>query len=99
MGKKETKEVGEQIDLIDVAPENAKEIIAAGRIYKKAQVARSRALKNEVEQKGKVIQLVRESKIPPQEGGVIKFTYEGVTISVTPRDELVRVQEEAEPKS
>lgn len=97
MAKK--KEVGEQIDLIDVAPENAKAIIAAARIYSKAQGARSKALKNEVEQKVKVIQLIRESKIKPLDGGVIKFTYEGVTIKITPRDELVQVQEESEPKS
>lgn len=92
MGKKK-KETQEQLDLIDVAPENAKPIIAAARVYKKAQKARLSALKNEIDQKQKVLALIKEAEIKPGEGGKIVFKYDNVLISVTPRDELVRITE------
>ena len=93
MTKKE-ETTGEQLDLIDVAPKNAKVIIGAARIYKKLADARQNALRKEVEQKAEVLRLVRAAKITPLDGGKIRFTYDGITISVTPRDELVQVKEE-----
>lgn len=90
----EEVEKGEQLDLIDVAPKNAKAIIAAARIYKKLSAARQNALVNEVKQKTEILRLVRAANITPLDGGKIKFKYDGVTISVTPRDELVQVKEE-----
>jgi len=96
MSKKKAakKESGEQLDLIDVAPENAKPIIAAARRYKKANAARQAALAEEVKLKKQIIDLVKAAKLQPLEGGVIKFSYNGVTVSITPRDELVKVKEE-----
>lgn len=97
--KKVTK--GEQLDLIDVAPENAKAIVAAARVYKMRQKERLDALKKEIAEKQKVLALVKEAKLKPLESGIIRFTCEGFTISITPRDELIKVKEEApqEPKS
>ena len=95
MTKKE-ETTGEQLDLIDVAPKNAIVIIDAARIYKKLMLVRLKASKKETEQKTEVLKLVREAKLQPLEGGKIRFKYDGVTISVTPRDELVQVLEEVE---
>lgn len=90
----EETEQGKQMDLIDVAPENAKVIIAAARIYKRFMLARQKAGAKEVQQKTEVLRLVREAKLQPLPGGKIKFKYDGFIISVTPRDELVRIIEE-----
>jgi len=92
----ETVDSGEQLDLIDVAPENAMPIIRAARLYKKFQAARQAALEKEIEQKQQVLELVRAAKLPPLEGGIIRFSYDGVVVSVTPRDELVRIKDKAE---
>ena len=89
-------EVGEQLPLIDVTPEGAGPIIAAARIYKKHLRARLAASKKEVEQKQVVLDLVRKENFTPLEGGVIRFEHEGVTICVTPRDELVQIKEKEE---
>lgn len=99
MAKKEA-EVGEQMDLMDVAPENAKEIITAGKLYKKYQAARIAAGVKEVDQKTLILELVKKAKLPVLAGGKIKFEYDGFKITVTPRDELVQVTEKKakEPK-
>ena len=90
------KTEGEQLDLIDIKPENAKEIIDAARIYKKAQTARLKALGEEVERKAEVLRLVKAADLQPLDGGKIKFKHDGFIISVTPRDELITVQEKEE---
>jgi len=91
---KKKKESGKQLDLIDVSPENAKPIIALARRYKKASAARQAALAEEVKLKGQLIDLVKAAKLQPLKGGVIKFKHNGVTVSITPRDELVKVKDE-----
>ena len=85
---------GEQLDLIDVAPENAKPIIALARRYKKIVSARVDLTSQEVKLKKEIVDLVRAAKLQPLNGGVIKFKYNGVTVSITPRDELVKVKED-----
>ena len=94
--KTDTQESGEQLDLIDIAAKNAKPIIKAARLYKQFQLARLGALKKEIEQKQKVLELVRAADLQPLAGGKIRFEYDGVTISITPRDELVAVKEMVE---
>lgn len=84
------------MDLIDVSPKNAKPIVAEARLYKKFQTARIASLKKEVEQKQEILALVREAKLQPLEGGKIKFEFDNVLVSVTPRDELVTVKDKAE---
>lgn len=95
-GKIETKERGEQLDLIDIQPENAKAIIRVARLYKEFQATRIAALAKETEQKHQVLELVRAAKLQPLDGGKIKFEYGGVLICVTPRDELVTVKDKTE---
>ncbi|KKN73497.1 hypothetical protein LCGC14_0400730 [marine sediment metagenome] len=89
--QKEENQSGEQLDLIDVAPENAKAIIRAARLYKELQATRITALNKEITQKAEVLQLVKAAKLQPLEGGKIKFEYDNVVVSITPRDELVKV--------
>ena len=89
--KKETDLSGEQLTLIEVQPENAKPIIKAARLYKKCQAARQAALAQEVKQKKKILELIRAAKLQPLDEGVIKFEFDRVLISVTPRDELIRI--------
>ena len=83
---------GEQLDLIDVTPEYAKPIKAAARKYKKCLAARQAALAEEIEQKKKIIELVRQANIKPDGEGVTRFRLDDMSIKITPRDELVSVR-------
>lgn len=94
--KVESAEAGKQMALIDVAPKNAKPIIAEARIYRRLMLTRKKAGDKEKAQKVKVLSLVRDAKIEPLEDGVIRFSYDGFTIKITPRDELIQVTEETE---
>jgi hypothetical protein len=97
MGKaKEAKEKGEQLDLIDVAPKNAKAIIAEARLYKENSSKRISYLVKEKEHKHNILELVKAAKLQPLDGGKIKFEYDGVMISIEPRDELVKVKDKTE---
>ena len=87
-GKKKT---GEQLDLIDVQPKNAKEIMAATKMYKKHQADRLAAGKKEVKQKAVVLELVKNANLQPLADGVIRFELDGTLFSVTPRDELIQI--------
>ncbi len=93
-GKDEHK--GEQLDLIDVAPENAKPIIKAARIYKSLQLKRISALNEEVKQKHRVLELVKAAKLQPLENGRIQFECDGVVVTVTPRDELIKIKDKTD---
>lgn len=92
--KKDKVESGEQLELIDVAPETAGPILDAARIYKKFQGKRLDFLAKEKAQKIIVLDMVRSAGLTPLKDGVIKFTYQGAEISVTPRDELLKVKEQ-----
>lgn len=89
-------EKGEQLDLIDVTPKNAKPIIAVAREYKQHQRARMKAGAKEEECKKKILDMVNKANLQRLEGGKIKFEYDGVMISITPRDELVQVKDKTE---
>jgi len=91
--KLETKEEGEQLDLIDVHPENAKEILAAARLYQKHQSDRIKAGVKEAEQKQLILELVKKENLQTLVGGKVRFELDGVLISITPRDELVQITE------
>ena len=84
----------EQLELIDVSPENMKEIKPAATAYQKAKSARINATVKEVETKTKLLGLVKAAKMKALDDGVIRFRCDGLLISITPRDELVKVKEE-----
>jgi hypothetical protein len=87
---------GEQLDLIDVTPENAPEIIKHAKLYKKSQKRRILALEEEISEKQALLALIKESHMPTLEGGKISFRCDGYTITVTPRDELIKIKDEEE---
>ena len=84
---------GEQMDLLDVGPENLKEIVPHARRYKKAVNDRIAALAIEVEEKDAIRRLVREAKLKRLEDGTIKFQCDSLIIVITPRDEKVTVRD------
>lgn len=92
MAKKQST-TGEQLPLIDLAPENAKEIMAVAKKYKKAQGIRIDALAEEKAQKTILLDLVQKTKLTRLPDGKIRFRCDGLTITVTPRDKLVQVKE------
>ena len=89
----EKTEKGEQINLIDIGPENGQAIIEAVRIYKGHQHDRLASLKLELKAKEKVKRLVKEAGLQHLPDGTIKFTYEKVAICIKPRDELITITE------
>lgn len=100
MSRKRTKsdpdvnlEEGEQIPLIEVEAENSKELLRIARAYKRAQAARIEALEQEVKYKGNLLTAIKDAKLHPIEDGCYKVRVKDVLITVTPRDELVKVKE------
>lgn len=94
--EKSEQEAGEQMKLIDVGPENSKEIIKQARIYKAAVAKRIKATNEEVPAKQKLLKLIIDAHLNRLEDGTIKFKLDGYTITVTPRDELIKVKEDKE---
>ena len=91
MPRKKKTQTDEQLDLIEISPPNSKEIVSAARAYQNAQAARIKALAKEIEQKQRILALVKEANLQPLADGSIKFSVDSVKISITPRDELVKV--------
>jgi hypothetical protein len=87
---------GEQMPLIDIEPENAREIIKQAKIYEAVKKERIIALQNEVESKHKLLELIKNSGIPRSEDGSITYKSGTLTITVTPRDELVKVKDKSD---
>lgn len=79
--------------LIDVLPENIAEIVEAVKVYKGHQQRRLAALQKEVAQKEMVKALVKKAKLKPQDDGKVKFSHEGFTIVMTPRDVLIQISD------
>lgn len=96
--KKDAKPKGEQLALIDVAPENAKPIIKLAREYKKAVTSRLVFLKEEVRLKQLILELVNNAGLQRLPSGDIRFRYDDVTITVTPCDDKIKVVEK-KPKA
>lgn len=88
---------GKQGTLLDITPKNSKKIIAAAEEYQEWQNKRVAALAKEKEYKQEVLGLVKEAGLQPLPNGSIKFELDGLKITITPRDELVQVQEIVTP--
>ncbi len=98
MSKKTNPKKGQQLELIEVLSKVAKPIIEAAIIHKDFMTKRLSFLAKEKAQKIVVLELVKAAKLQPLEGGVIKFASDGFTISVTPRDELIRIKKNSDSK-
>lgn len=92
----ELEPTGKQLDLIDVAPAQQKKIAAIAKNYKKAQQARIAALKIEVDEKQRLLELIKQANLQHLEGNKVQFRADGLLITVTSRDELVSVKDESE---
>lgn len=90
-------EKDEQMPLIDVAPENAQEILKVAKLYKQLETERIKILAQEVEQKQKVMEMVKKV-VKPGDDGKYRFKYEKLFITIEPRDELVKITEKTEKK-
>ena len=84
---------GEQLDLIEVGPENARVIIQHARLYKAAQRKRLQALEEETTEKQALLGLIRKANLKRLDNGNIKFSCDGFTITVEPHDELIKIKE------
>ena len=90
---------GQQMDLIEVGPENAKEIILHARRYKASQKKRIEALAEEIAEKQKLLALISDAHLKRLDDGKIRFKLDGFTITVTPRDELVKIKEDSDAEA
>jgi hypothetical protein len=88
----EQVKANEQGQLIDTGPENAKEIIIAGRAYNKAKRARQAALADGVKYKQRIRDLVHAANLQRLDDGSIHLNLQGMEIIVTPVDEKVTVK-------
>jgi hypothetical protein len=96
--KTKNNSAGEQMDLIDVGPENLKKIVPVARRYIAAVKRRSKEGAEEVALKARLLELVEEADLKRDSKGRVKFKADGLTISVTPRDNLIQVTEKKEKK-
>ncbi len=94
--KDSSQTTGEQLDLLDVQPKHLKKIIAHARNYRAAVQRRMAALEEEVAEKQALLELIKAENLQRLENGQIRFKLDGMLITVTPRDELIRVKEEAD---
>lgn len=77
----------------DVLPENAKQICKVAIEYREAMQARQALSEIQHEHKATLLSLVKDAKLKPADDGTISFEVDGLRITVTPRDELIRVKD------
>ena len=82
-----------QLKLIETLPDNIQEIVDLAEEYEDVKQGRINILEKEKELKHKLLEMIKDSGIKPLEDGVIRFKHDGFMISITPRDELIKVKE------
>lgn len=90
--KDEEQSDQEQTTLCELTPENEKEMAKLARAYKKHMRERMAANKKEVDYKQKIIAAAKEAGIVALPDGSFKFKAGDATISIKPRDELIKVK-------
>jgi hypothetical protein len=85
---------GEQGMLIEVGPENLAAITPVAKRYQKHKKARLAVLAKELADKEELKALVEEANLPPLEGGVIRFSCDGLEIELTPGKASLKVKDE-----
>jgi len=82
--------------LIDVGPKQSKKIAKKAKAYRAVMLERQSILEQEIQLKKELLGLIGEEHLQRTEGGKIQFRVDGMTITVTPRDELVRIKEDSD---
>lgn len=101
-GKKKTAKAvatGQQMDLLEVGPENQKEIMRVAKAYRSIVKQRVGLSAKENELKQKLLGLIKDAHLQRLEDGKIKFKLDGYLITVTPRDELVQIKEDSDAET
>ena len=88
---------GKQNELIDTAPENAKEIIAKAKEYKEVMTERVALLAKEKQLKDEVREMMKTSGLQRLDNGNIEFVYDGMIIKLEPADDKIKVTEATTP--
>ena len=94
MAKKKSMSVDEQGELIDVHPETVKEIIEAAKDYKKILRQKKNAMADERILKDKLLSMIKDAGYKPLDDGSIRFSADGFNITLVPRDEAIKVENE-----
>lgn len=89
----EEVEKSEQLDLIDVRPKNAAELVKVAKEYNVVKAKRMKLTEKEVELKQKVLKLLEEGNVQRLEGGKRKLKIERIKIETEPSGEKVRITE------
>lgn len=95
-GQPEQPTRGEQLDLIDVGPANFKAIKPVAKKYRLIVKERLAAQAKEVELKTELLALVKDAHMQHLDDGTIQFRVDGMLITITPRDELIKVKDDEE---
>jgi hypothetical protein len=87
-------EQGEQLELIDITPENMKEILPVARRYQKHKDARMKALDKEVKAKQELLTLIKAANLAPlDDKGTIRFKCDDFIIIAKPKEWSLKVKE------
>jgi hypothetical protein len=84
---------GEQLDLINVSPENMEKILPIAKAFRKVVKDRVRLTNKEIELRNELEQAVDEAKLQPLPDGKIKFKIDGLIITIEPTGRKVSVKE------
>jgi hypothetical protein len=79
--------------LIDVGPENLKEMQPVARKHKNAEKRRATAVSDKSEACAEMVELVKKANLFPNEKGLIEFVVDGLRVKVTPDQWTVSVVE------
>lgn len=93
-----SKKKGEQMPLIEVGPENLKEIAKETRSYRSLVDQRLVILKKEVKQKEKVKTLVKEAELQRLKDGRIQFEVDDEIVCLMPQDDLITIRKKTPKK-
>ena len=84
----------EQMDLMNTGPDNSSEIAECAREYIRIDHIRESAAEAAKGQLQQLAVLIKDSGLTPIDDDKIVFTIDGITISVTPRDDSIKVKNE-----
>ena len=93
MAKRGRPRKGEQLELIEVGPENIKEIEKHVRLYKDALQQRLPLTRIESKEKQAILELVKKAKLKPLDDGEIRFHAAGMLIRVIPEDYTIKLKD------